>query len=306
MQESELAKFYRALGHRVIRTRSCFWCSAGPLQFKTLPDHKIVAPSAGELAKVMVVGPAAAVRYAGMSAGARTNGALYVCSNRDYDLASLSQNARSRTRRGLARCKVERIDFPYLVRHGYELALDTHRRQTGKPLRMTCKGWESYWQKAGRLSDFEAWGAFVGKKLAAFTVTCLIEECLLIYRGASGAELVKFYPNEALLFTVIKSGLASPKVGYVSSGLRPLASSEGLDYFKISMGFTARPLNDCVVFNPLIKPFLTWQGAALASRLAQRNPRKLFWRKASAAIRQSKNGAAELPAKVSGRDAHPA
>jgi hypothetical protein len=306
MQESELAEFYRALGHRVIRTRSCFWVSAGPLQFKSLPDHKIVTPSAGELAKVMVLGPAAAVRYASESTAARTNGTLYVCSNRDYDLSSLSQNARSRTRRGLARCRVERIDFTCIVRHGYGLALDTHLRQTGKPLGMTCKGWESYWEKAAQLSDFEAWGAFVGEKLAAFTVTCLVEECLLIYRGASSAELVKFYPNEALLFTVVKSGLASPKVGYVSSGLKPLASSEGLDYFKISMGFTPSPLNDRVVFNPLIGPLLAWPGAALASRLAKLNPRRLFWRKLSAAIRLNKDSAAGLAAKAGERGVNPA
>ena len=133
MQASDIAQFFSDIGYRVIATESCYWYNPQPFQFKSLPVHRFVDPSAAEIAQVMIKGPAFALRYPKTPDNEGPRGGMYVCSNREYDIQALSsQNARSKTRRGLARCRIEQIEFPYLALHGYALTAETTMRQMGQ------------------------------------------------------------------------------------------------------------------------------------------------------------------------------
>jgi hypothetical protein len=285
MQASELAQFFRAIGNRVIQTRSCYWYNPKPFLFKSLPIHRFVDPSPAERAQVMIKGPALALRYPKTPDKPGPRGGMYVCSNRDYDFSALSQNVRSRTRRGLARCRIEQIDFDYLARHGHALTTETTFRQMGTAPSATEEEWKRFCANASRSKDFEAWGAFVEDRLATFIVAMLVEDCYYIHLQKSASDLLKYYPNNALLFTVMKTKLACPEVGYISHGPKALAVGKGLNYFKTSMGFELEPYTDHVVFNPLVRPFLVWKGDAVVDRLVQRYPDNLFWQRASRALR---------------------
>lgn len=285
MQASELAQFFRSIGNRIIRTESCYWYNPKPFLFKSLPIHRFVDPSPTELAQVMIKGPAFAMRYPKTADKPGPRGGMYVCSNRDYDFPALSQNVRSRTRRGLARCRIEQIDFDYLAQHGHALTTETTFRQMGTAPSATEEEWKLFCANASRSKDFEAWGAFVEDRLATFIVAMLVEDCYYIHLQKSASDLLKYYPNNALLFTVMKTKLACPEVGYISHGPKALAVGKGLDYFKTSMGFELQPYADHVVFNPLVKPFLMWKGDAVVDRLVQRYPDNLFWQRASRALR---------------------
>jgi hypothetical protein len=285
MQASELAQFFRAIGNRIIQTESCYWYNPKPFLFKSLPIHRFVDPSPTELAQVMIKGPAFALRYPKTPDQPGPRGGMYVCSNRDYDFPALSQNVRSRTRRGLARCRIEQIDFDYLAREGHALTTETTFRQMGTAPSATEEEWKLFCAHASRSKDFEAWGAFVEDRLATFIVAMLVEDCYYIHLQKSASDLLKYYPNNALLFTVMKTKLASPEVGYISHGPKALAVGKGLDYFKTSMGFELQPYTDHVVFNPLVKPFLMWKGDAVVDRLVQRYPHNLFWQRAARALR---------------------
>jgi hypothetical protein len=233
----------------------------------------------------MIKGPAFALRYPKTPDKPGPRGGMYVCSNRDYDFPALSQNVRSRTRRGLARCRIEQIDFDYLALHGHALTTETTFRQMGTAPSATEEEWKRFCANASSSKDFEAWGAFVEDRLATFIVAMLVEDCYYIHLQKSASDLLKYYPNNALLFTVMKTKLASPEVGYISHGPKALAVGKGLDYFKTSMGFELQPYTDHVVFNPLAKPFLMWKGDAVVDRLVQRYPDNLFWQRASRALR---------------------
>jgi hypothetical protein len=285
MQAYELAQFFKAIGNRVIQTESCYWYNPKPFLFKSLPIHRFVEPSPTELAQVMIKGPAFALRYPKTPDKPGPRGGMYVCSNRDYDFPALSQNVRSRTRRGLARCRIEQIDFDYLAQHGHALTTETTFRQMGTAPSATEEEWKRFCANASSSKDFEAWGAFVEDRLATFIVAMLVEDCYYIHLQKSASDLLKYYPNNALLFTVMKTKLASPEVGYISHGPKALAVGKGLDYFKTSMGFELQPYTDHVVFNPLAKPFLMWKGDAVVHRLVQRYPDSLFWQRASRALR---------------------
>jgi len=285
MQAYELAQFFKAIGNRVIQTESCYWYNPKPFLFKSLPIHRFVEPSPTELAQVMIKGPAFALRYPKTPDKPGPRGGMYVCSNRDYDFPALSQNVRSRTRRGLARCRIEQIDFDYLALHGHALTTETTFRQMGTAPSATEEEWKRFCANASSSKDFEAWGAFVEDRLATFIVAMLVEDCYYIHLQKSASDLLKYYPNNALLFTVMKTKLACPEVGYISHGPKALAVGKGLDYFKTSMGFELQPYADHVVFNPLVKPFLMWKGDAVVDRLVQRYPDNLFWQRASRALR---------------------
>jgi hypothetical protein len=69
----------------------------------------------------MLTRPALAIRYPGAKNATDADGGFYICSDRKYGLASLSRNARSHTRRGLARCEVEKMGFDYFARNARTL-----------------------------------------------------------------------------------------------------------------------------------------------------------------------------------------
>jgi len=103
MTEYQMAEFFRSLGHQIVQTESCFWYSSQRFLYKNLPIHRNVDPSRTELAKVMLRGAALVVRYPGTPGEVAADGGIYACADRNYDFASLTANARSHTRRGLAR-----------------------------------------------------------------------------------------------------------------------------------------------------------------------------------------------------------
>jgi hypothetical protein len=215
---------------------------------------------------------------------------MYICSDRNYDFPSLSQNVRSHTRRGLARCRVEKLDFGYLAHHGHALREETTQRQMGKRAFSSQEDWERFCSNARRYPDIEAWGAFVEDNLATFVVGMLVEDCFYIHLQKSASALLKYYPNNAVLFAMMKAKLACPEVRFLSHGPKAFAAKEGLRHFKTSMGFGLEPHTEGVVFNPLLKPFLMWKGDAVVGRFARIYPESLFWRRASKAIEMAKEG----------------
>jgi hypothetical protein len=284
MKASEVAKFFTSIGNRVIRTESCYWYNPQPMMYRSLPVHRFVNPSPGEIAKVLMLGPALALRYPKPPEASGRNGGMFVCRDREYGFASLSQNVRSRTRRGLARCRVEQIGFDYLSIHGHALTEETTLRQMGKRPNSSLEEWQRFCANASRLSGFEAWGAFVENRLATFIVAMLVEDCYYIHLQKSASDLLKFYPNNALLFAVMKAKIACPEVGFISHGPKALAVGKGLEYYKTSMGLEIEPCTEQVVFNPLIRPFLGWKGDVVINRMLRRYPDNLFWRRASRAL----------------------
>jgi hypothetical protein len=277
------ANFFRELGHRLVITTKYSWYNSHPFIFKSLPFHQIIDPSAGEIARVFLRGPAVAIRYPSPARDATADGGMYICTRRDYDIESLSANVRSHTRRGLARCTVARIDFDYLSEHGFGLFEDTIQRQTrGRPS-ITVNQWKKLCAVAARTVDTEAWGAFVGDRFAAFIVGMQIDDCYYIHVQKSASNLLKYYPNNALTFVVLKEKLSSGIASSVSHGQIALAAREGLFRFKRGMGFEIQPFKERVIFNPLMKTTLRI-GRGISAALQRRDPESLFWRRVSRSI----------------------
>jgi len=285
MDAAQFAEFWRAQGHKVIQTESCYWYNPQPFFFMSMPYHRLVTLSHRELGTVLFSGPAIAVRFPAVLDGIGKEGGLFVCSDRNYDFHALQPRTRTATRRGLENCTIEPVDFAYLAEHGHSLNVETFIRQGRAAQTITEQQWRRYCKAASEIPDFEAWGALVHGHLAAFMVTALVEDYFSIFHQSSAAAYLECYPNNALVFTVTKLKLSHPEVGYVSYGLKSLEDASDLDRFKFHMGFRLKPFKEGIVFNPLLKPFLSFGGRRVIEWIAQRHPDSDLWRKASGALR---------------------
>ena len=284
MTAGEFAEFWKIQGYRVLETASCFRYEIRPLAWMYLPYHRLVCLSWQERARLFVVGPAALIRYLSPKAGAGRSGGVFLCEDRNYDLASLEHKARNQTRRGLERCRIERVDFGFLARVGTELNFQTSQRQ-GRPRDiMSQSEWQRYCAAAERLADFMAWAAFCDGRLAAFAVTALIEDHYSILWQSSATELLAAYPNNALIYTITSHALTQPRVKYVSYGLQSVESTPGLDRFKLSMGFRLLPAQDRVEFNPPLRIPLKLGCGRLVRWIAGRRPESELLRKATSIL----------------------
>ena len=281
MDAFQFAEFWKQQGYRVIQTESCHWFNLQPFSFISIPYHRVVMPSRRELAKVLISGPAVMARFPAFPNSQPGTGGIYVCGERNYDLGSLEKKARNQTRRGLERCKVEQMEFRDLAKRGYELNVDTLLRQRRKEAVASERGWRRYCSAAGEIPDFEAWGAFVQGRLASFMVTALVDEYLTILQHSSSTMSLRDYPNNALVFTVTRLKLRTRGVGYVSYGLRGLTETVGLEQFKRKMGFDLKYRDDCVVLNPLCKPWLSFGGRHCIAWMNRRYPDCERWRRVS-------------------------
>lgn len=292
MTAAQFAEFWSAQGHRVLRTASCYWYAAQPFVWLHIPYHRIVQPSRGEEAWLFVKGPAAVVRFLAPGSRGEPSGGLFVCADRNYGFASLEHKARNQTRRGLERCRVERIDFGFLGRAGAELNAQTFVRQGRSQQSMSETRWQRYCEAARQVPGFEAWGAFCDGQLAAFAVAALVEDHYTVLWQSSATRFLSFYPNNALILTITKQALARPDVKCVNYGLKSVDNTPGLDRFKLSMGFTLVPADDRVVLNPLVRVPLRLGGAKLLQWIARRRPESDGWRKAARVLANDAAGRA--------------
>jgi hypothetical protein len=275
VKAEHMAEFMERLGHRVIATPSAWWYDVRTRFHLSVPHHRLIDPSPDELSVVFRSLPLG-VRYFAPPAGAGGASYALTCDNRDYDLGALSANTRSKTRRGLARCTVERLEPTWVAAHGREVNEDTLRRiHLRDPY-----PWDAYWRAVAQSPCVEAWGAFVDGALAAYLVGVLADRCCELLVARSSSPLLRFYPNNALLYTVVREMFGRAEIDQVFFGVESLENYDGIDTFKLSMGFAKSPIRQRVVLHPLLRPILQ---NALARRaltaLADRRPQDERWRK---------------------------
>jgi hypothetical protein len=126
----------------------------------------------------------------------------------------------------------------------------------------------------------EVWGAVAGGALAAYMVAVIADGCASIMVARSSSEALRFYPNNALVFTLVREMLARPGIDQVLFGMESFETYQGIDDFKMSMGFVRTPIHQEVVLHLLVRPALrsAWVGRVVA-RLADRHPDHELWRK---------------------------
>lgn len=256
-EASDFVEFFTQTGRRPILGLEHLWYPSFPGCFQSFPYHRVVEHPRDELRRIFEDRRCLAVRFPtseeDRSAGVTRDelhldtGVLFV-RRRPYSINDLSRNTRSRVRRGLKACTVERVEPGSLARAAQPLVASTAGRQGTGWVRLQVRRWERFCQSAQRHRAFEAWAARVQGQLAAVAVCFTVEECYQVSSVRSDAAHLGSYPNNALMHTILESVSNRAEITQVCYGLGSLdRRTVGLHDFKLSMGFEAQPVRDNIV-----------------------------------------------------------
>jgi hypothetical protein len=280
MSVQDLARFLERLGHHVVETPSSLWYDVGPRFYLNFPHYPPVEPGPEELSgffRRLALG----VRYFAPAGGPGRPSYALVCRDKAYDIERLGANARSKLRRGLRRCRVERLDPAYVRAHGRRAEEDTMRRTRTRPRH----AWDAYWRAVEASSGVEVWGAFVDDTLAAYALGGVAAPHAEIWDSRSITDLLRHYPNNAVIYTMVRDLLSRPDIEQVCFGVEPVEDVGSLEQFKESMGFARTPVRQHVVLHPVLGRVARGRAVRrLVEWRAAHRPESEFWRKCSAVL----------------------
>jgi len=280
-----MAEWLRRQGHRVIRTASSYWFDQGPHVYQAFPYHWVIEPGGRELAQFLLGHLAIGLRFSTpLTAphGAYSYHAVH--EDGPYTMATLPRRARTAVRKGLRNTTVEPIPLERLATEGWELRAQTLERQ-GRTGAETADWWAGMCRSAEGLPGFEAWGALLRGRLVAAILAVTCDDCYTLLYQQSATEYLHYGSNNALAYMVTHEVMARPGIKRVFYGLHSLDAPLDVDTFKLRMGYTAKPLRQRVVFNPLLAPCFNRASHNLIRRLLDRRPDNTFLAKTEGMIR---------------------
>jgi len=146
---------------------------------------------------------------------------------------------------------VKPISFEQYAEEGWNLQRDTELRQ-GRETSNAKEKWRNMVLSAAGLEGFEVWGAIIDDKIAAAVFFVQLDDCINLLFQQSLCEFLPFRVNNALSFVVTQELINRPSVKLLHYGLHSLDAPETLDKFKLSMGYSACPVRQRVVFHPAV------------------------------------------------------
>jgi hypothetical protein len=197
------------------------------------------------------------------------NGGLWVLWGPDYGLQRLNAKRRNLVRRGLERCEIRRLDWDLLKREGLLMNRETLKRQGRRSGMIDDRSW---WARqcdvSARYKDVLAYGAFIEGRIASYLYLIIHDEVSREGRGRRVGNIIhagsyskylkeKSYPNEALMYTVVKELIEEERCDRVVNGFR--GDNPTLASWKRHMGFVEEPYFVKLIANPILlalSPFI--------------------------------------------------
>ena len=285
MNAETMAEWFRRQGHHVFHAAGLYWYDQGPRVFQAFPYHRVIEPSERELNGLLLKNMAIGLRYSttlDAQHGALSYHSVY--ENGHYTMQTLPRRARTAVRKGLRNMNVESISFDQLATEGWKLRYKTLERQ-GRTRAESEDWWHRLCHSAEGLPGFEAWGAFCRGRLVAALLAVTCDACYTMLFQQSDSDYLHLGANNVLAYTITNQVTERPGIESVFYGLHSLDASEDVDTFKFRMGFTAKPVRQRVVFNPLLAPAFNRFSHALVQRLIDRYPESSFLTKTEGMLR---------------------
>jgi hypothetical protein len=270
MDAEAYGRFLAAQGMRSVRTGNHLWVEKQAFCLESIPPHNRIHVDAAEARHLFLRGYLV-LRYT-CEEGEGVQSSEYVCDDANYDLETLDAKARNKVRQGLKNCVVRPVEFEELKRKGCAINRSVFQRQnrTGPMFLRDQKYWEKYVAQCRKTPDVEAYGAFMGRDLCAYTLAVRVDDYAYTYHPFAETTRLQFRPMNALIFWVTRQMLRSGGVRRVSYGLESLVSQPALEEFKTGMGFKAVPIGRRILLNPVARPLVSGRAANLARRIKQR------------------------------------
>lgn len=241
------AEFLQRLGHEVKSVDGHWWFDCSPRVFVNFPFHWDVDVCDVNVSDVLGSNGLIARMTCPLDHGATSF--RLICDDTNYDFPSLRKRTRTQVRRGLESCDVRQIEFGELRKQYLPLQRATHARQGRKAEQNDKQYWDRFIDSAANTTGAETWASFVDGKMAAYLISFTILDTANLCIVRSSTELLKSYPNNALLFVWLQDVLSRPEVRQVSYGLESVqVGGEKLDQFKSGMGFRKEPCGQRIMF----------------------------------------------------------
>lgn len=252
MNQDLYAEFLRQLDFKVVRTASCYWYTrASKFFFQNIPFHRGINPSKEEMRDFFKKSGAFAARYLTEGGVKDSDKSIWICDDKDFDIAKVHKHSRRGVRRGLERCTIKQVDFSWLEKPGMPLIKDTLLRQNRLESSVTEEEWNRFCSVADAFKGMEAWAAFADGKLASFIILSILENYAYILENYSKSEyLSHYYPNNALTYQVTIEMLQNRGLDGINHGLEPFEDLNTLSEFKIKMGYRRKHLVQKLVVRP--------------------------------------------------------
>ena len=246
----------RRQGHKILKTETAHWVSAGSGVYQFVPFHMLLSPTEAELQGLFRENTATAIRYSTpIDANEGSLSYHVVYDGKEYPLKNLPKKARYDVKKGLSVAHVEPVPLARLATEGWDLRYDTLVRQ-GRTDAESVNWWKKLCLSAEGLDGFEAWGASVDGKLAAALLGMQYENTYCIFYQQSRTDFLRFGVNNALTYVVTSEVLQRPGVNQIFYGLHSLDAPSSVDEYKFRMGYRAKPVRQRVVFSPFLRPFV--------------------------------------------------
>lgn len=257
LDTDRLLEFFRASGFKIHRTANAAWYEAGPRFLLGVPTHDAVSITRAEGNEAMRATGALGIRYITSDPSVGRESWQMIGGGTDYDLSMFSSNTRSKVRRGLKNNEVRRISGQDLKSAGEQAFLDTVARQ-GRADRYGVDRWHKLLDAADATEGIEIWSAWHEDTLAAYLLIMVFEDSCEFYEARSRNDTLRYYPNNALLYTLTHDVLVERKIGQITFGIEGLEELDSLDAFKLAMGYEKRTVRQHVMFHPLIEAGLAF------------------------------------------------
>ncbi|GAB4491589.1 MAG: hypothetical protein Fur0016_23370 [Anaerolineales bacterium] len=242
----------RRQGHQILRTKSTYWVSAGMGTYQAVPYHAVISPSEEELQTLFREHRATALRYSTpLSAAEGMLSYHIVYEGKNYPPKKLPHKAK----KGLAIAVVEPISLSQMATEGWQLRRDTLERQ-GRLGAEKQSWWKALCLTGQDIPGLEAWGAMVDGRLAAALLGMQCDDTFSIFFQQSHSDFLRLGVNNALTYVVTTKILERPEINRIFYGLHSLDAPPSVDEYKIHMGYFPKPVRQCIVFSPFLRPLV--------------------------------------------------
>lgn len=241
-----------------------------------VPTFALTPPSRDELRDVLRQSRSAVATYLlEPDESHPANAWLYICHNRSYCLENLGVAARRDARRAGRSLRIEFVDWPTVMAHGFRAFTETRTRvglSDG-----TVKQFQSRFHQFSLNPSHCAVGAWQGDSLVAFMTLVVVDDWVEIEGSFSADGSRTLCPNDGLAHFVLSHFLVKRGFNTVSYGLSSVQDAhqaEGLHVYKKKVGFDAKPVHRAFILHPFLRPFskpLMLHGARMVSKMLPQN-----------------------------------
>jgi len=270
MDAEAYSQFLAGLGMATVRAGGHLWVEKQSFCLESIPPHTRIHLNSAEARNLFLRGYLVLRYTCDESEGAPSK--EYVCEDREYSLESLDAKARNKVRQGLKNCVVRQIEFSELKRNGWAINQSVFQRQgrVGPEFLRDPLHWEQYLANCQKTPEVEAFGAFLGTELCAYTLIVRVEDYAYTYHPFVSTAYLQFRPMNALIFWVTQRLMQTPGVRRVSYGLESLTEHPALEEFKTGMGFQGLPIGRRILLSPLARPLVSGHAVSFMRRVEGR------------------------------------